>query len=157
MRETPAGLEIVDGHLRAETTPDVEVPVLVLDITDAEADKLLATLDPLAGMATADPDLLSGLLVGIQTESEAVQRLLSRLEGEAIGPNDPEAEWQGMPEFHQEDQTAWKTIRVHFASQEDMDAFAEQLGQPLTEKTQGIWYPEAAIDHYVNNRYVAEP
>src|ERR1700682_2343524 len=27
-------LMIIDGHLRAETTPDVEVPLLVLDVTE---------------------------------------------------------------------------------------------------------------------------
>src|ERR1700694_2518109 len=40
-------LQLIDGHLRCETTPDMAVPVLVLDVTEAEADKLLATLDPL--------------------------------------------------------------------------------------------------------------
>ena len=40
---------LVDGHLRAETTPDAIVPVLVLDVDEAEADKILLTLDPLAG------------------------------------------------------------------------------------------------------------
>ncbi len=39
-RETADGLELIDGHLRAETTPEDEVPVLILD---AEADRLLAT------------------------------------------------------------------------------------------------------------------
>ncbi len=39
-RETPAGLQIIDGHMRAETTPDQEVPVLVLDLNEEEADKL---------------------------------------------------------------------------------------------------------------------
>ena len=33
-------------HLRAETTPNQGVPVLVLDVTEAEADKILLTLDP---------------------------------------------------------------------------------------------------------------
>lgn len=52
-RELPDGsLELVDGHLRAETTPDLEVPVLVLDLNEAEAAKVLATLDPLAAMST---------------------------------------------------------------------------------------------------------
>ncbi len=41
VRETPVGLMLIDGHLRAERTPDEEVPVLVLDVSDAEADKLL--------------------------------------------------------------------------------------------------------------------
>ena len=36
-----ARLMIIDGHLRAETTPDAMVPVLVLDVTEEEADKIL--------------------------------------------------------------------------------------------------------------------
>src|SRR5215469_11330647 len=51
-RELPEGkLMLIDGHLRAETTPDMMVPVLVLDVNEEEADKLLLTLDPLAGLA----------------------------------------------------------------------------------------------------------
>src|SRR5580658_3317170 len=47
-RELPDGrLMLIDGHLRAETTPDAVVPVLILDVSDAEADKILMTLDPL--------------------------------------------------------------------------------------------------------------
>ena len=39
-RELPDGrLMTIDGHLRAETTPDADVPVLVLDVTEEEADK----------------------------------------------------------------------------------------------------------------------
>src|SRR5262245_50261171 len=45
VRETEQGLVLIDGHLRAETTPDQEVPVLVLDVTEEEADKILLTLD----------------------------------------------------------------------------------------------------------------
>src|SRR5580704_15039100 len=42
VRELPDGrLVLIDGHLRAETTPDSEVPVLVLDVTAEEADKIL--------------------------------------------------------------------------------------------------------------------
>jgi hypothetical protein len=53
-RELPDGrLELVDGHLRAETAPDQLVPVLVLDVNEAEANKILLTLDPLAAMADA--------------------------------------------------------------------------------------------------------
>ena len=49
-RELPDGrLQLLDGHLRAATTPDQEVPVLILDVTEDEANKILLTLDPLAG------------------------------------------------------------------------------------------------------------
>src|SRR5215218_5721491 len=52
-RELPDGtLMLVDGHLRAETMPDAIVPVLVLDVDEQEADKILLTHDALAGMAT---------------------------------------------------------------------------------------------------------
>ena len=57
-RELPDGtLELIDGHLRAETTPDIEVPVLIVDLDDAEAAKLLALHDPLAGLAETDRDV----------------------------------------------------------------------------------------------------
>src|ERR1700733_8631272 len=39
-RELPDGrLQLIDGHLRAETVPDQPIPVLVLDVTEDEADK----------------------------------------------------------------------------------------------------------------------
>ena len=69
-------LELIDGHLRAETTPDTEVPVLVLDLNDEEAAKLLALHDPLAEMSQADEGLLAELVQKIETESEAVQAVL---------------------------------------------------------------------------------
>jgi hypothetical protein len=74
---------LIDGHLRAETTPDSEVPVLVLDVTEAEADKILLTLDPLAGLATADSEAVKALLAGVSTESDAVRGLLDRVAKDA--------------------------------------------------------------------------
>src|SRR5438128_994204 len=47
-------LELIDGHLRAETTPDALVPVLVVDVTEDEAKLLLATYDPLAELSEID-------------------------------------------------------------------------------------------------------
>ncbi|HEY5313328.1 MAG TPA: hypothetical protein VIK18_12450 [Pirellulales bacterium] len=72
-------LELIDGHLRAELTPEMEVPVLVLDVTAAEADKLLALHDPLAAMAETNFAALSDLVAQVDTENAAVQRLLDRL------------------------------------------------------------------------------
>ena len=78
-RETPAGLMLVDGHLRAETTPDADVPVLVLDINEAEADLMLATLDPLAAMAGRDEERLKELLSTVSTDNARVNALLQTL------------------------------------------------------------------------------
>jgi hypothetical protein len=72
-------LELIDGHLRAETTPDMKVPVLVLDVTAEEAEKLLLTLDPLASLAEANATTLTSLLASVDTDNEAVQALLTQL------------------------------------------------------------------------------
>jgi hypothetical protein len=83
-RETPeGGLMLIDGHLRAETTPDQEVPVLVLDVSDSEAAKLLATLDPLAALAEADSVKLEELLRKVETGSDALQQILDELAQDA--------------------------------------------------------------------------
>lgn len=79
-RELPDGrLELIDGHLRATTTPSSLVPVLVLDVTEDEADKLLLTLDPLAGMAETDAKRVAQLLSTVRTDSAAVGALLERI------------------------------------------------------------------------------
>lgn len=98
-------LELIDGHLRAETTPDMEVPVLVLDLTAEEAAKLLAVHDPLADMAVADPARLGDLVSGITTQSAALQGLLERLaqeaqaDAQAVGPPGKETALDLVPAY----------------------------------------------------------
>lgn len=83
-RELPDGsLMLIDGHLRAETLGDGEVPVLILDVNEAEADKLLATLDPLAAMAESDAAKLDELLRNIDTGSVALQEMLAATAAQA--------------------------------------------------------------------------
>ncbi len=72
-------LELIDGHLRAEITPDAVVPVLVLDLSQAEADMLLATHDPLAAMAGRDDNVLADLLADVETQNAAVRSMLQEL------------------------------------------------------------------------------
>ena len=72
-------LMLVDGHLRAETTPEQEVPVLVLDISEAEADKLLLSLDPLAALAETNAVALDALLREVDTGSEGLQQMYADL------------------------------------------------------------------------------
>src|SRR6266540_6569644 len=61
-RRDGGALVLIDGHLRQSLDPEQVVPVLVLDVDEAEADLLLATLDPLAGLAGANSDALRDLL-----------------------------------------------------------------------------------------------
>ena len=76
-------LELVDGHLRAETTPEALVPVLVLDVTAEEADKILLTHDPLAGLAGTDQARLAELVESARFASPQLEQLVADLAGAA--------------------------------------------------------------------------
>lgn len=81
-RRLPDGsLQLIDGHLRAELTPEAEVPVLVVDLDERETAKLLALHDPLAAMAQTDRELLSALAEQVETESQALASVLEGLVG----------------------------------------------------------------------------
>jgi hypothetical protein len=61
--ELPDGrLKLIDGHLRRDLTPDLEVDVEVLDVSDEEARALLLSIDPLAALAQTQEQLHDRLL-----------------------------------------------------------------------------------------------
>ena len=139
---------VVDGHARINLAlrqgDETPVPVTYVDLTPGEEALVLATLDPLSAMASADKEKLDALLRDVATGSEAVQAMLAELGAKAgLYPIDPTAEWQGMPEFEQEDKTAFQSIHVHFKTQADVEAFAELIVQKIGPKTRALWYPEA--------------
>jgi len=69
------------------------------------------------------------------------------------GETDALAEWQGMPEFKQEDKTAFRSIHVHFACQEHVDQFAALIEQGITDKTRMVWFPFIEIETYADKSY----
>jgi hypothetical protein len=143
-RETDDGLMLIDGHMRAELTPEEEIPVLVLDITEQESDLLLATHDPISAMAGKDDLILKNLLQDITAQSEPLNDLLTELAGKPPEIPDPDTwqdHWKGMPEFEQDAQTPFRTLIVHFRNQDDVNNFVETIQQEITDKTKSIWHP----------------
>jgi ParB-like chromosome segregation protein Spo0J len=61
-RETPDGLELIDGHLRASLDSDEPVPVLLVDLTDDEARLAIATHDKHTEAAHQNDAILAELL-----------------------------------------------------------------------------------------------
>jgi len=86
-RETDDGLMLIDGHLRAEVSTEAEVPVLILDVTEEEADKILATFDPISSMAGTDEDKLRGLLDAVDIDNAAVNDMLDGMAASATVPD----------------------------------------------------------------------
>jgi hypothetical protein len=74
--ELPDGrLKLIDGHLRRRLDPDMVVEVEVLDVDDAEARKLLLSIDPLAVLAEHDMRTLDELRRMTETSSDALTNL----------------------------------------------------------------------------------
>jgi hypothetical protein len=82
-RDKRGKLTLIDGHLRKEISGDELVPVQVVDLTEAEAKKILATFDPIGAMATSNAEALETLLKGMKPQADAVQQLLDELAKEA--------------------------------------------------------------------------
>jgi ParB-like chromosome segregation protein Spo0J len=93
---------VVDGHLRvalALRRNEPTVPVLYVDLSEDEEALVLATLDPIGALATADKEKLDELLRDVDTGSAAVQAMLSELaEREGIKDTDSGAPVDTIPE-----------------------------------------------------------
>tara|TARA_R110000787_G_scaffold116273_1_gene226412 strand:- start:1007 stop:1237 length:231 start_codon:yes stop_codon:yes gene_type:complete len=49
--------------------------------------------------------------------------------------------WGGMPEFQQDKQEPYAKIIFRFENEEDLQEFAQMIGQKLTPKTKSSWHP----------------
>ncbi len=74
---------LIDGHLRRDLAAGEVVPVLVLDVSREEADKLLAILDPLVGMAQTNAEKQRELLEAIEAEEAGLRKMIDELLADA--------------------------------------------------------------------------
>lgn len=153
--ETPKGLMLIDGHLRAELMPDQQVPVLILDVTEDEAKIILATFDPLSALASDASDKLRALLDGLGSRDGALGTLLQELaQREGLDAEARMAAWSGMPAYEHADLEPWKQVIVNFKSPEDYEDFQRRIDQKLTPDTRSIWHPKAPVGTTPDKRYV---
>ena len=85
--ELPDGrLKLIDGHLRRDLDPDMEVEVEILDVNDDEARALLLSIDPLAELAENQEQLQRRLLELTPAISSDLRDLWERAAAGAVGP-----------------------------------------------------------------------
>lgn len=146
--ETLAAIDMSDAIVvQSDGTRAVIHQRLDLDLTTDAKAKRLALLQNRVGQTNLDWDaqVLAELAEqGVELDDLFSTTELSLLLNDYEAANDPNAEWKGMPEFEQDDQSAWKTIKVHFDSEKDLLEFAKRLGQTVTDKTRYIWFPHKA-------------
>lgn len=91
-RETEDGsLALIDGHLRADVSSEVEVPVLVVDLNEREAKELLLVHDPIGAMAERDDDAVSRLLEDFEATNETLERFIVEEFNVALPADDAES------------------------------------------------------------------
>jgi hypothetical protein len=73
---------LVDGHLRVEVAlrrGESAVPVLYVDLSEAEERVVLAAIDPIGGLAETDDAALDALLAGLESGDAALDAFLDTL------------------------------------------------------------------------------
>ena len=131
-RETEDGLLLIDGHLRADESSEQVVPVLVVDVTAEEADKLLLLLDPLAAMADADAAAQKQLLEAIEAQEADLRKLLAEMRmeleaEEARGGPKPDAVTGGPAEIELRPHEHYDYVLVLARTTHDWNRLVELL------------------------------
>ncbi len=146
--------EIIAGHGRQAAAIFMNldaVPTITLaGLSDAQKRAYVIADNKLAlnagwdlKMLSIEFDALKALDFNLDLTGFSGSEMTTMLVDRADGETDPLASWSGMPSFGQEDLMAWRTVKVHFTRQEDLDAFAKLIQQSITDKTRFVWFPEA--------------
>lgn len=79
---------LVDGHLRVQAAirrGEKSIPVMYVELNEDEEKLALASLDPIAGLALTDGELLADLLTDITVETPALNEMLAGMRRDAEG------------------------------------------------------------------------
>jgi ParB-like nuclease family protein len=156
---------LIAGHGRTEAAQSIglkTVPVIQLGhLTEAQAKALRLADNQLALNSSWNAELLAIELKDLKLANYDLQLLgfeqhtLDWFTGDG-SLVDASGQWTGMPEFTQEDKTAFRTVKIHFTCQEDVDAFARLLNQKVTENTKFLWFPPIEAESRMTTTYVQQ-
>jgi hypothetical protein len=129
---------LVDGHARVAAALEQgakKIPVVYVDLSEQEEEVVLASLDPLAGMATKDGRKLKDLLSTAEANSAALRAMLKR-------PQGPGAPRQQLPRAviayqlvfdDEEQQQRWFAFLRYLKGHQDGETIAARLDGFLSE------------------------
>lgn len=131
--------ELIDGHERwSRFSAEETVPCLVIDVDEADANKILASHDQITALAEVDAELLSELTAGIEFETEGLQNLINSAlvdAEDAIAASEPDDSAEGDETDGDGQQGEGKNTFQITVSCDDADHQLELLNQ---FKAQGL-------------------
>jgi hypothetical protein len=79
--------------------------------------------------------------------------VIGELDDDAVDPN---AEWDGMPEFNQEDDVPYKSLIVHFENEDYFKDFCNLIKQVVSDDAKYIYHPKKIRDDVKSVAYKNE-
>jgi hypothetical protein len=153
--------EIIAGHgrvLAAQRLSMPECPTIELGyLTDAQKRAYRLADNKLALNSAWDEDLLRAEIAELRLlafDLDAAGFTALDLDQMFAAETDPNSEWQGMPEFEQQNEMPFRSIVVHFKDQQSVDKFAKLVKQPFTDKTKSIWHPAVEDAVFMDKAFV---
>jgi len=137
--------EILGGNMRFRAMKAAgwdEVPVIQVDWPEAKQKEFIIKDNVNSG--NWDYDLLANEWESEDLAEWGIDAAYWGNDADKKGNvNDPDIEWEGMPEYDHKDQMAFKQIIVAFRNEADIKAFAKLVEQNVMTTTKSIWYPRA--------------
>jgi hypothetical protein len=147
-------MTVIGGHQRLKICKELnykDVDCVVLDLSKEEERELNIRLNKSGG--DFDIDILANEF----DVDDLVDWGFKHIElGLNIDKIDMEKEWQGMPEFNQDDLTPHRQLIVSFNSDKDIQRFSELIKQTITKKTKSIWFPKVENAKQFDKLYTNE-
>ena len=119
-------------------TPETPKPIVS---ESGEYENLMDLADQNKAQAEENPDAFQSLF---------------EVEETVVDPDHWTEHWKGMPEYKQDDNGPWKTIKMHFRNEEDFKEFSKLTGNNLSKKTKSAWYPKLEITKNALLRWIED-
>ena len=142
------------------------VPVIWADVDDDAAIRIMLSDNATARAGNDNPNALAELLAelagsdkglsGTGFDGDDLDQIINDLSNPLVPTNpanDPNAEWEGMPEYQHGDERPFRSLNVHFDSLEDVQEFGKLIGQEITDEAKWLWHPRQIRRVFMNERW----
>jgi len=131
---------VVGGHQRLRILRELgaeKVPTVSVNLSEEDERELNIRLNKSGG--DFDMDILANEFDIVDLKEWGFKDIDFGLNIDKINHQD---EWEGMPEFNQDDKMPIRQIIISFDNKEDINKFSKLLNQNITDKTKSLWYPK---------------